>query len=719
LGLVLGVAGIYALVLLFRNRGGTIPGDTTITTTTTCKSKVCREVVEVMDLTVNPCTNFYQYSCGNWSNKYPAPGSAQHWTNFVRLDRRNLDIIRRALEGRGKNKYKSKLMKKVKSFYEACKERDDETVEDVRLLVEELVEGLNLNITKENAMKDLAEISAKLMQEFGIDVLLKLSVGINDKNSSSHVLKIDQPQLTLPSREDYITNNNTKKLKNKNAQLTYMIEVYKLLNEEINVTVNFEKILNDVIDLEYNISAVELKPGDHRVAAHEANEVTIDELDKQFSFVDWKHFLNQTIRSKEGESVDGKEKMIVTSPEYFHKISPIINNKYKSKQGLKILEHFLLWRVFDSLVPLLSLPFRQARQDMLSRLAGAAPRTLPKSTWKSCVKETGKMFKFAIGHIYVKETESSHQNDKTKHAKNIFQMVKKALVKNLKKNQWMDKKTKSKAVEKSKLIEGLIGYPDLVMDKAKLTKMYAHLPEDSPSFPEALLAQTKRMRTPGRLMMRLRKPVAEHSWMTAPETINAFYTAVMNEIIIPLGILQPPFYKSGRPEVMNFGGIGFSIGHELTHAFDDNGRKYGGEGNLEDWWTKDTVDKFKQHTECLVEQYNNLTLAGQHVHGRNTLGENIADNGGLKAAFHGYFKDDHLKKSLPIKDLNFTSSQLFFISYAQVWCNANTDEYERAKIVSNPHPPSKIRVQATLANSQEFSEAFQCENTEGAQCRVW
>jgi len=676
-----------------------------------------------MDLTADPCSDFYQFSCGKWNTKYPAPGNAQHWTNFVRLDRKNLEIIKRALEGRGKNKFNSKLMKKVKSFYQACNERDDETIEDIRMFVQKLVESLNLKITKENPTKDLALISANLMQDFGVSVLFRLSVGINDKNSESHILKIDQPQLTLPTKEDYATVNKTREEKNKKAELEYMLKVNQLLNGNKTVNDKDMKMLKDIIDLEYEISAIEMKPGDHRVAAHEANEVTIKQLDTKFKFVDWKHFIKNTINTKDGKTVGHKEKIIMTSPAYFHNVTKIISDKLSTQEGRQLMEKFLVWKVFDSLVPMLTLPFRQARQDLLSSLADASHRTLPKSTWKSCIKETGKMFKFAVGHIYVKETESHDQNHKTKNAKNIFQMVKKSLVANLKKNPWMDKKTKAKAVEKSKLIEGLIGYPDLVMDKVKLNKMYEHLPINSPSYPEAILLQTRRTNTPVKLMARLRKPVADHSWMTAPETINAFYTAVMNEIIIPLGILQPPFYKSSRPEVMNYGAIGFSIGHELTHAFDDNGRKYGGDGDLEDWWTKETVEKFKQHTECLVEQYDNLTLAGHHVHGRNTLGENIADNGGIKAAYHGFFKDDKVKKHFPIKNLNFTSEQLFFISYAQVWCNGNTEEYEKAKMVSNPHPPSKLRVKATLANSDEFSEAFQCKQEDVAasrnKCKVW
>ena len=330
-----------------------------------------------MDLSVDPCSDFYQFSCGKWNTKYPTPGSAQHWTNFVRLDRKNLEIIRRALEGRGKNKFKSKLMKKVHSFYEVCKERDDETLQDVRNFLQKLVKSLNLKLNEKNPKKDLAEISARLMQEFGVIVLFRLSVGINDKNSSAHVLKLDQPQLTLPNKEDYATTNNTRKEKNRKTELDYMIKVNKLISGKQILNDKDIKILKDIIDLEYELSAAEMNPGEHRAATHEANEVTIEQLDNNFKFLDWKHFIKNTINSKDGKTVGHKEKIIMTSPAYFHNVTNIISDKLKTKEGKILLEKFLVWKVFDSLVPILSLPFRQARQDLVSSLADASHRYWP------------------------------------------------------------------------------------------------------------------------------------------------------------------------------------------------------------------------------------------------------------------------------------------------------------------------------------------------------
>jgi len=193
---------------------------------------------------------------------------------------------------------------------------------------------------------------------------------------------------------------------------------------------------------------------------------------------------------------------------------------------------------------------------------------------------------------------------------------------------------------------------------------------------------------------------------------------------LPLGILQPPFYNSDGPNVLNYGGIGFSIGHELTHAFDDHGRRFGADGSLKDWWSNATAAEFRSRAECLVQQYNDLRLSDSCVNGRNTLGENIADNGGIKAAYFGFFGDEdngRLRGQVPRggEALGLTEEQLFFVSYAQVWCNANSRDYELAKIASNAHPPSELRVKAVVANSEQFSAAFSCPESVNQRCGVW
>ena len=241
-----------------------------------------------------------------------------------------------------------------------------------------------------------------------------------------------------------------------------------------------------------------------------------------------------------------------------------------------------------------------------------------------------------------------------------------------------------------------------------MSKLYGKTKEYS-SFSSSLLEDIRQHNSPSRLLDKLRKPVSKQSWLTLPQTINAYYSPFMNEIILPLGILRPPFYKRSRPDLLNFGGIGFSIGHELSHAFDDNGRKYNGAGDLESWWSEETLAKYREHVTCLVEQYGNLSLAGINLNGRSSLGENIADNGGLKAAYNAAFGDgSHDKNVFPVENLNLTAEQLFFVSFGHVWCNDNSQQYEINKILTNPHPPSRLRVIATLGNSEDFSSAFNC-----------
>lgn len=300
--------------------------------------------------------------------------------------------------------------------------------------------------------------------------------------------------------------------------------------------------------------------------------------------------------------------------------------------------------------------------------------------------------------------------------------IKTAFEESLETLQWMDEETRRSAKEKADAIYNMIGYPKFIMDPKELDKVFNDYEAVSDLYFENVM---QFYNFSARVTAdQLRKPPNRDQWSMTPPTVNAYYSPTKNEIVFPAGILQAPFYTRASPKSLNFGGIGVVVGHELTHAFDDQGREYDKDGNLRPWWKNSSVEAFKRQTACMVEQYSNYTINGEAVNGKHTLGENIADNGGLKAAYRAYqnwLKKNGDEETLPT--LGLTNYQLFFVGFAQVWCSVRTPESSHEGLITDPHSPSRFRVIGTVSNSQEFAEHFSCPPGSPMnplkKCEVW
>lgn len=286
----------------------------------------------------------------------------------------------------------------------------------------------------------------------------------------------------------------------------------------------------------------------------------------------------------------------------------------------------------------------------------------------------------------------------------------------------MDEDTRKSAKEKADAIYNMIGYPSFIMDPKELDKVF----NDYTAVPDLYFENAMRFfNFSWRVTAdQLRKAPNRDQWSMTPPMVNAYYSPTKNEIVFPAGILQAPFYTRSSPKALNFGGIGVVVGHELTHAFDDQGREYDKDGNLRPWWKNSSVEAFKQQTECMVEQYSNYSVNGEPVNGRHTLGENIADNGGLKAAYRAY--QNWVQRNGPehtLPTLGLTNDQLFFLGFAQVWCSVRTPESSHEGLITDPHSPSRFRVIGSLSNSKEFSQHFHCPlgspMNPHHKCEVW
>ncbi|EDO31998.1 predicted protein, partial [Nematostella vectensis] len=330
--------------------------------------------------------------------------------------------------------------------------------------------------------------------------------------------------------------------------------------------------------------------------------------------------------------------------------------------------------------------------------------------WQDCTSGVSGTFGMAIGLLFVDQT---FKKESKTSAERMIKDIRNVFIDNLQNLNWMDEKTRKVAKEKAEAIRENIGYPDFIKNKTALELEYSGV---------RVVYTYFRQHSENLLSV-----IVNFRWSMNPPTVNAYYSSTDNKIVFPAGILQDPFYEGDHPNSLNYGGIGMVVGHEITHGFDDNGRKFNKDGNLLTWWTNNSIEAFKKKTDCLVKQYSSYEFHGKKLNGLQTLGENIADNGGIKQSFQAYQKwkkDNNVEEEKRLPGLEKLShDQLFFLSFAQIWCSAYRPEAAIRAIENGVHSPGKLRVIGSLSNSNEFAEAWKCpvgsRMNPKDKCAVW
>ncbi|KAG6794346.1 endothelin-converting enzyme isoform X3 [Apis mellifera caucasica] len=435
----------------------------------------------------------------------------------------------------------------------------------------------------------------------------------------------------------------------------------------------------------------------------------------RYNSMSWVDYFKNATRIV-NKKINDKMMIVNFAPEYFIKLSNLVLEYNKTNEGKVILNNYLVWQTVKSLTTCLSKPFRDAYKGLRKALIGLEGQ---EQQWRYCVSDTHNAMGFAIGAMFVREV--FHGKSKPM-AEKMIDQIRKAFTKNFKNLDWMDPITRRAAEEKANAITDMVGFPNFILNPSELDERYKDLTiKQNEYFQNNIRVNKYNLR---KNLEKLDQPVNRTTWIMTPPTVNAYYWPTKNQMVFPAGILQSPFYDMENPNSLNFGGIGVVMGHELTHAFDDQGREYDLHGNLNHWWNNATIERFKNRTKCFVEQYSNFEINGRHVNGLQTLGENIADNGGLKAAYHAYLSiPKSYKDQLPLPGLNLTHRQLFFLNFAQVWCSAIMSEAVALQIEKDAHCPSKYRVIGSLSNLPEFAAEFNCP--EGSRmnpvhkCEVW
>lgn len=673
---------------------------------------VASTILNAMDPETEACEDFYQYACGGWIKANPLPDGKSIWGTFGKLWQENQLVMKNVLEDE-KTELKSEAERKARTYYYSCLDKND-TVESlgskpiVNLL--DIVGGWNVTGNYSIDSWELQPALQILHNVYSRAGLFAWGVGEDDRNSSRHVIQVDQGGLMLPSRDYYL--NKSKEDKVMNAYLTYMTSVGVLLGgKEADVKAQMQ----DVIDFEKRLANITIPSEERRDEERLYNKMTIADLQARAPLLNWTEYFNSAF-NQINRTIPETQDVVVYALDYMGNMTELVQEYMKTTRGKITVCNYLGWSMVHSMVSYLSEPFREASKVLRKALMGSDGSD---TTWRYCVSDTNNIIGFALGAMFVREV---FDGDSKPLAQGMIKEVKDAFKNNLPMLKWMDKETRELAKEKADAITDMIGFPDFITDPKKLDEKYKGLEfVENEYFENNIRVSQFGLKKNWQRLYRLSNKT---EWDMVPTLVNAYYTPTKNQIVFPAGILQAPFYDPNYPKSLNFGAMGVVMGHELTHAFDDQGREYDKSGNLKQWWKNATIQSFQARAQCFIDQYSNYTANNENLNGKQTLGENIADNGGLKAAFHAFeeWLEQHPNEP-PLPGVNLTHKQLFYVGFAQVWCSTETPEAIHLQILSDPHSPARFRVLGPVSNSEEFAREFKCRKNSGMnsrkKCEVW
>uniref|UniRef100_A0A8C3A6K6 Endothelin-converting enzyme 1 n=1 Tax=Cyclopterus lumpus TaxID=8103 RepID=A0A8C3A6K6_CYCLU len=643
-----------------------------------CLSEPCitvaSAVMGAMDRTIDPCHDFYNFACGGWVKNNPLPEGKSRWGPFSNLWERNMLVMKHLLENTTM-KGLSKAEEKAQRYYQAC--MNEVKIEELGAQpLQELISqiggwALTGPWHKNNFQAVLRMVSAN----YRTSPFFTVFVSTDSKNSNSNI--IQTPALLLCP------------FYKKNNSLQHTLSRLPSGDNETSRT-----LMEEIVDFETTLANITVPQEERRDEELIYHKMEAKDLMTLVPAVDWMPYLTEVFAPV---PLNESEPVVVYAKEYLQQVSELI-----TKTNQSLLNNYMIMKVVRKMGSILDQRFQDAEQRFLEVMYGTKKSCSPR--WKLCVSDTDSALGFALGAMFVKDTFAE---DSKTIAEDMVGDIKWAFEDSLKDVSWMDTETKKAAKEKADAIYNMVGYPEFIMNGTRLDKVFNDFEVVSELYFQNVMQYynfSARVTAD-----QLRKTPNRNQWSMTPPTVNAYYNPTKNEMVLPAGILQAPFYSRSWPKALNFGGIGVVMGHELTHAFDDQGREYDKDGNLRPWWKNSSVEAFKKQTQCMVEQYGNYSINQEPLNGRHTLGENIADNGGLKAAYKAYvnwIKKNGEEATLPA--LGMTNHQLFFVGFAQVWCSVRTPESSHEGVITDPHSPSRFRVIGTISNSQEFSEHFGC-----------
>ncbi|XP_039376865.1 phosphate-regulating neutral endopeptidase PHEX isoform X2 [Mauremys reevesii] len=601
-----------------------------------CLTSECVEaaasILSKINQSVDPCENFFRFACDGWTSNNPIPEDSSNYGVYPWL-RNNVDLKLKALLQKSISKRRdSEAVQKAKILYSSCMNENKIEKVDAKPLLSILKHSLfrwpvlESNIGPEGQWSErkfsMLQTLATFRGQYSNSVFIRLYVAPDDKTSNKHILKLDQATLSLTAREDYL-DNTTEAKSYREAFLQFMVDIAVLLGANAS---RAESDMKSVLKLEIKIAEIMI-PQENRTSEIMYNRMNISELSAMIPQFDWLGYIKKVIDTKlypHLQDIGPSENVIVRVPQYFKDLFRILEKERK-----KTIANYLVWRMVYSRIFNLSRRF-QYRWLEFSRVIQGTTSLLPQ--WDKCVNFVEGALPYVVGRMFV---DVHFQEDKREMMAELTEGIRWAFIDMLEKeNDWMDARTKRKANEKAKAVLAKVGYPEFIMNDTYINEDIKTMKFSENDYFGNVL-QTRKYLAQSDFYW-LRKEVPKTEWFTSPTTVNAFYSASTNQIRFPAGELQKPFFWGTEyPRSLSYGAIGVIVGHEFTHGFDNNGRKYDKNGNLDPWWSTESEEKFKEKTKCMINQYDNYywKRAGLNVKGKRTLSENIADNGGLREAF--------------------------------------------------------------------------------------
>jgi putative endopeptidase len=625
-----------------------------------------------IDKKTSPAKDFYQYAVGEWVKNNPIPDAYGRWGSFEELAEGNFKILKKILEASaGDTKApQGSLRRKIGDFYSAG--MDTAKIEKEGALA---LEPYLKEIDAVSDAKSLYEEIARL-HSYGIPVMFNFYAGADAKNSSMVIAQLEQSGLGLPDRDYYLKDDSrSREIRAKYPE--HVMKMFALLGYSRE---DAKKAAEVVMSIEMGLAKASMDLVEMRDPNKTYNKVSFSGLVDMSPEVNWGLYFKSLGWEKPGD-------MNVAQPEFFKSLSAILKG-----HSLDEWKTYLKWHFVNSTAGYLSTGFVEENFDFNGRFLNGLKAMQPR--WKRVLFTIDDMFGEALGQLYVREAFSARAKER---ATKIVHSLLDAMGERIKNVDWMSNETKEQALKKLSAFNVKIGYPDKWKDYSKLEVIR------NSYLKNVLSASSFEMQ---RQLDKIGKPVDRTEWEMTPQTVNAYYNPLMNEIVFPAAILQPPFYDVNADDAVNYGAMGAVIGHEITHGFDDEGRQYDAQGNIKEWWTKDDAAKFDLRAKLIVEQFNGYSpVDSMNINGALTQGENIADLGGLNVAFTAFKKTAEFKDGKSIS--GFTPTQRFFLSWAQVWKNGIRKETLMNRIKTDPHSPGEYRVIGPLSNMPEFLEAFQ------------
>jgi len=642
-----------------------------------------------MDKSVTPCVDFYQYSCGGWQQKNPIPPDQTSWSVYGKLYQDNLQLLRGILEEAAKAKQRDAVTQKIGDYYSAC---TDEAAVNRRGL-----QPIKPELDRIAALKsahDLAPVAALLQLQTGGSTMFGASSIQDPDNSEQQIAGVSQGGLGLPDR-DYYTKDDAKSKETRERYVQHVQKIFELLGDPAEKA---SAEAQDVMRIETALAQASLTRVERRDPYKRKNKMKIADLESIVPNFDWTSFFKAA-------NTPAFEILNVTAPPFFKAL-----NAELASEPLENWKNYLRFHVANSYSPYLSQPFVDENFAFYRQyLRGAKEQ---QARWKRCVQYVNDDLGEALGQAYVHKVFSPELKAST------FEMVRRiedAMAQRIQDLDWMSPETKQQAALKLQAMRNKIGYPDKWRDysSVKIT------PDDFVADVRNATVFESRRR-----INKIGQPVDHNEWGMTPPTVNAYYNPAMNDINFPAGVLQPPLYDAKMDDAPNYGNTGGTIGHELTHGFDDEGRKYDAHGNLRDWWTIEDAEKFTHRTQCVEDQYAKYVVVDDiHINSKLTLGEDVADLGGEILAYMAWKSATEDKDLHPVDGL--TPDQRFFIGFAQWSCANERPEEMRVRALTDPHSPPRYRINGVVVNMPEFEQAFSCKAgqpmTKPADqvCKVW